>query len=98
MYRGTRKLVPLFYNTILQNAKMQKCKGESAEYQAYLSYAERRSISMMKHQNAKKREQNQACLSYAERRSISMMEHQNAKGHKMYPFTKKTLPVGKAKK
>lgn len=32
---------------------MQKCKRESAEYQAYLSYAERRSISMMKHQNAK---------------------------------------------
>ena len=26
MHRGTRKLVPLFYNTILQ-----KCKGVSAE-------------------------------------------------------------------
>ena len=47
MYRGTRKLVPLFYNTILQNAK------EREQSQAYLSYAERRSISMMKHQNAK---------------------------------------------
>ena len=31
---------------------MQKRKGESAE-QACLSYAERRSISMMEHQNAK---------------------------------------------
>lgn len=47
MYRGTRKLVPLFYNTILQNAK------ERAQKQACLSYAERRSISMMEHQNAK---------------------------------------------
>lgn len=37
---------------------MQKCKGESAEYQAYLSYAKRRSISKMKFQNAKEREQN----------------------------------------
>ena len=52
MYRGTRKLVPLFYNTILQNAK------EWAQSQVYLSYAERRSISMMEHQNAKEREQN----------------------------------------
>ena len=75
MYRGTRKLVPLFYNTILQKAKMQrsesrtnllelcratqhfddeisKCKGARAE-QTCLSYAERRSISMMKFQNAK---------------------------------------------
>ena len=32
---------------------MQKRKGESAEYQAGLSYAERRSISMMKYKNAK---------------------------------------------
>ena len=68
MYRGTRKLVPLFYNTILQNAK------ERAQRQVYLSYAERRSISIMKHQNAKEREQSQACLNYAERRSISMMK------------------------
>ena len=42
MYRGTRKLVPLFYNTILQNAK------EREQSQVYLSYAERRSISIMK--------------------------------------------------
>ena len=47
MYRGTRKLVPLFYYTILQNAK------ERAQSQVYLSYAERRSISMMKYQNTK---------------------------------------------
>ena len=47
MYRGTRKLVPLFYNTILQNAK------ERVQSQVYLSYAERRSISMMKYQNTK---------------------------------------------
>ena len=47
MYRGTHKLVPLFYNTILQNAK------ERAQRQACLNYAERRSISMMEHQNAK---------------------------------------------
>ena len=73
MYRGTHELVPLFYNTILQNAK------ERAQSQVYLSYAERRSISMMKFQNAKERAQRQTCLSYAERRSISMMEHQNAK-------------------
>ena len=58
---------------------MQKRKGESAEYQAGLSYAEGRIISMMEHQNAKERAQRQACLIYAERRSISMMEHQNAK-------------------
>ena len=68
MYRGTRKLVPLFYNNILQNAK------EWAQSQVYLSYAERRSISMMKHQNAKERAQRQVYLSYAERRSISMMK------------------------
>ena len=73
MYRGTRKLVPLFYNTILQNAK------ERVQSQVYLSYAERRSISMMKHQNAKERAQSQVYLSYAERRSISMMKYQNTK-------------------
>ena len=73
MYRGTRKLVPLFYYTILQNAK------EWAQSQVYLSYAEWRSISMMKYQNAKEREQRQVCLSYAERRSISMMKYQNTK-------------------
>ena len=33
---------------------MQKCKGVSAEHQAGLRYAERRSISMMGHQNTKK--------------------------------------------
>ena len=68
MYRGTRKLVPLFYNTIFQNAK------EREQRQTCLSYAERRSISMMEHQNAKEREQRQTCLSYAERRSISIMK------------------------
>ena len=47
MYRGTRKLVPLFYNTILQNVK------EREQSKVYLSYAERRSISMMKYQNTK---------------------------------------------
>ena len=47
MYRGTRKLVPLFYYTILQNAK------EREQSQACLNSAERRSISMMEHQNAK---------------------------------------------
>ena len=47
MYRGTRKLVPLFYNTILQNAKKRE------QRQTCLSYAERRSISMMKYQNTK---------------------------------------------
>ena len=41
MYRGTRKLVPLFYYTILQNAK------EREQSQACLRYAERRSISKM---------------------------------------------------
>ena len=68
MYRGTRKLVPLFYYTILQNAK------ERAQSQACLNYAERRSISMMKYKNAKERAQSQVYLSYAERRSISMMK------------------------
>ena len=47
MYRGTHELVPLFYNTILQNAK------ERAQSQVYLRYAKQRSISMMKYQNAK---------------------------------------------
>ena len=54
MYRGTRKLVPLFYNTILQNAK------ERAQSQVYLSYAERRSISMMEYKNTK----TQKCKTY----------------------------------
>ena len=42
MYRGTRKLVPLFYYTILQNAK------EREQSQACLNYAERRSILIIK--------------------------------------------------
>ena len=54
MYRGTRKLVPLFYYTILQNAK------ERAQRQTCLSYTERRSISKMKFQNAK----TQKCKTY----------------------------------
>ena len=54
MYRGTRKLVPLFYYTILQNAK------ERAQSQACLNYAERRSISKMKFQNTKM----QKCKTY----------------------------------
>ena len=54
MYRGTRKLVPLFYNTILQNAK------EREQSQVYLNYAERRSISMMKYKNTK----TQKCKTY----------------------------------
>ena len=29
MYRGTRKLVPLFYNTILQKAKMQRSESRT---------------------------------------------------------------------
>ena len=68
MYRGTRKLVPLFYYTILQNAK------EREQRQTCLSYAERRSISIMKYQNAKERAQRQVYLNYAERRSISIMK------------------------
>jgi hypothetical protein len=60
MYRGTRKLVPLFYYTILQNAK------ERAQRQVYLSYAERRSISMMKYKNTKiqKRKNAKRIVSY----------------------------------
>ena len=68
MYRGTRKLVPLFYYTILQNAK------EREQSQACLNYAERRSISMMEHQNAKKRAQSKVYLNYAERRSILIIK------------------------
>ena len=49
MYRGTRKLVPLFYNTILQNAK------EREQSQACLNYAERRSISIMKIKTQKRK-------------------------------------------
>ena len=82
MYRGTHELVPLFYNTILQNAKERK------QSQACLSYAERRSISMMKHQNAKERVQSQVYLSYAERRSISIMKFQNAKTQKCKTYRK----------
>ena len=82
MYRGTRKLVPLFYNTILQNAK------ERVQSQVYLSYAERRSISMMEHQNAKERAQSQVYLSYAERRSISIMKYKNTKTQKRKTYRK----------
>jgi hypothetical protein len=53
-----------------------------------LSYAERRSISMMKHQNAKKREQSKVYLSYAERRSISMMKYKNTKTQKCKTYRK----------
>ena len=82
MYRGTRKLVPLFYYTILQNAK------EREQSQVYLNYAERRSISKMKFQNAKDPEQRQAFLIYAERRSISMMKYKNTKTQKCKTYRK----------
>ena len=49
-------------------------------------YAERRSISMMKHQNAKERAQNtKFYLNYAERRSISMMVHQMQRSERRAP-------------
>jgi hypothetical protein len=53
--------------------EISKCKGARAE-QVYLNYAERRSISKIKFQNAKEREQRQTYLSYAEQRSISIMK------------------------
>ncbi len=73
MYRGTRKLVPLFYNTILQKCKNAKERAQSTKLAWGLCRATQHfdyEISKCKGASA----ESSLLGGYAERRSISIMK------------------------